>query len=398
MQAKHQLVCYLCQQRYGACIQCAGSNKCFMAFHPSCARSAGLVTETVEPGSDYDTSAAESDAEAEPAKGTDQPQASRSADENRDTSNMPQAVSQAKAMSEAATNAKPMPDLGSQTKHGGVTDCADGDVSAQHMGAMEEASHTPADRQGGRVITPRVGDEQSAGAKHAKHSRHLSSTALASAPKRRKGTGAPTQEGTYIGGGRRMMCYCPKHSHVAKNPHASTQHQTETSIVAQSGPHAVPLAAKPQASLGSKHADQARVTGGLGDNGQTEGQPDGQVKGQTVTFQLPEHKAGCVRGVPFNHACRRGQREPDALAAALAKRTFVAQTPYIIGAARQHAAQQMPATLTHTSEEALTERPDARSVSPDIVFHMLGFATPYKFEVWTFALGVGITWVVTLTV
>lgn len=32
---------------------------------------------------------------------------------------------------------------------------------------------------------------------------------------------------------------------------------------------------------------------------------------------------GCARETPYNHALRRGQREPDAIAAALAKRRFV---------------------------------------------------------------------------
>lgn len=36
-----KLVCYLCDQRMGACIQCADKH-CYEAFHPTCARRAGL--------------------------------------------------------------------------------------------------------------------------------------------------------------------------------------------------------------------------------------------------------------------------------------------------------------------------------------------------------------------
>lgn len=36
--ARLKLRCSLCQQPHGACIQCAGSNSCYTAFHPLCAR------------------------------------------------------------------------------------------------------------------------------------------------------------------------------------------------------------------------------------------------------------------------------------------------------------------------------------------------------------------------
>ena len=41
-QARFQLTCSLCARAHGACIQCAGSRQCFSAFHPLCARRAGL--------------------------------------------------------------------------------------------------------------------------------------------------------------------------------------------------------------------------------------------------------------------------------------------------------------------------------------------------------------------
>lgn len=39
-----KLNCYICKQKMGACIQCANRN-CFTAFHPTCARRAGLFME-----------------------------------------------------------------------------------------------------------------------------------------------------------------------------------------------------------------------------------------------------------------------------------------------------------------------------------------------------------------
>ena len=67
MQAKFQLKCCLCHRQHGACIQCAGSSKCFQSFHRTCAQRAGLATTLHEPGSDYETSEPDSDWEGRQA-------------------------------------------------------------------------------------------------------------------------------------------------------------------------------------------------------------------------------------------------------------------------------------------------------------------------------------------
>ncbi|WIA30589.1 hypothetical protein OEZ86_000671 [Tetradesmus obliquus] len=65
---RRSLLCSICSQPYGACIQCAGSSKCYAAFHPSCARDAGYPMAAVW---DEDSSDDEEDAAA-PAAGTEQ--------------------------------------------------------------------------------------------------------------------------------------------------------------------------------------------------------------------------------------------------------------------------------------------------------------------------------------
>lgn len=311
VQAKWQLTCYLCQQRYGACIQCAGSNKCFLAFHPSCARSAGLLMETVEPGSDYETSEAESEGEAPATHSAVQYQTGL--DENQDTLNVPICkVPQ-------ADGSNTIPATASKGCPGGVVDGRD--AGANTPGLPSAQAGTEKVKGGLTSVTAR---------------------------KRRKRSGAPMQEGTYIGGGRRMMCYCPKHSHMAQTP-AGTSHQRTVPAAAATASGASSAAeAAVDTSLPHKHrqAQQQSAPQQASSSGQSNWVPDGQPK----AHQLPGHKAGCIREVPFNHACRRGQREPDAVAAALAKRLFVAKTPYIISGPCRHGQHQMPLAHRHATE------------------------------------------------
>lgn len=41
--ARLALQCMLCKRKHGACIQCAGSRKCYATYHPLCARDAGYT-------------------------------------------------------------------------------------------------------------------------------------------------------------------------------------------------------------------------------------------------------------------------------------------------------------------------------------------------------------------
>lgn len=59
MQARRELECSCCRQRYGACIQCAFSRSCFTAFHPLCARSQGLFMTPVDDGAQHSDSDAD---------------------------------------------------------------------------------------------------------------------------------------------------------------------------------------------------------------------------------------------------------------------------------------------------------------------------------------------------
>ncbi|XP_024377604.1 uncharacterized protein [Physcomitrium patens] len=60
------------------------------------------------------------------------------------------------------------------------------------------------------------------------------------------------------------------------------------------------------------------------------------TKTDCLTYQPPVTSSGCARSEPYNAAARRGRREPEALAAALAKRLFVENLPYRVTGCRKN--------------------------------------------------------------
>ena len=115
----------------------------------------------------------------------------------------------------------------------------------------------------------------------------------------------------------RMMCFCPKHTPAGA---AARQQQgvwhTAAAAAASTGSVAHQAAAaataRPQAASDACAAARAAANGLPVGVGALSHQPG----------PAAAHK-GCARETAYNHALRRGQREPDAIAAALAKRQFV---------------------------------------------------------------------------
>ena len=91
------------------------------------------------------------------------------------------------------------------------------------------------------------------------------------------------REGTAVGEGARLVCHCARH----------------TPAVPAEGVSRAATAPAPSGFL------------------------------QPVWLEVSKEESSRCR--PFNHALRRGHREPDVIAAALAKRRFVCVTPYLIG-------------------------------------------------------------------
>ena len=257
--------------------------------------------ETVEPDSDYEGSEADSDAEAPAHKTVSQLEGSH--DENLDTSNVPRTAEPKNAAPKTAEPGSAVPKT------------ADPESTVPRI--AEPAS------KAGSVL-------------------HTTGNGAASMPKRKRRRTGAIQEGTYIGGGCRMMCYCPKHSHVTQQKaQAHLAPPLVASVVAsqyaETDSQEQKQKASQQASGGQETACVHAAT--------AVGDPVPQAQ------QEPQHQAGCIRGVPYNHACRRGQQEPDAIAAALAKRLFVSKTPYLLGAARHHSRSSLPVTRAHADEQ-----------------------------------------------
>ncbi|BBG93501.1 trithorax-like protein 2 [Prunus dulcis] len=53
-------------------------------------------------------------------------------------------------------------------------------------------------------------------------------------------------------------------------------------------------------------------------------------------YTPPSNPSGCARTEPYNYFCRRGRKEPEAIAAASLKRLFVENQPYLVGGYSQH--------------------------------------------------------------
>ncbi|CAN6725527.1 unnamed protein product [Malus baccata var. baccata] len=62
----------------------------------------------------------------------------------------------------------------------------------------------------------------------------------------------------------------------------------------------------------------------------------GRTGHQCSEYTPPTNPSGCARTEPYNYFCRRGRKEPEAIAAASLKRLFVENQPYLVGGYSQH--------------------------------------------------------------
>ena len=148
------------------------------------------------------------------------------------------------------------------------------------------------------------------------------------------------EEGTTAGDGVRRLCYCARHDPLT-------------------APRRAVLAMARTSGISSQSARHARVpptagTANVGKQPSTEDKPP--TDGEHPLPTSLGHSAGCSRAVAYDHALRRGHREPNAVAAAAAKRHFMRQTLYLTGCSRSDPAerpQHRAVTPAETAAEAV---------------------------------------------
>lgn len=254
LQARWELPCAICGQAYGACIQCAAAHSCMTAFHPLCARAARLHMAAVP---DYEDSS-ESDDAPEPCS---------------DPGQLP---SEPAACARAVGRAQGRPEK-EDGRASGTSDWI-GSGSANGIGGGV------ADGVGG-------GDRR-----------------------RRQRRRQPGVGGTALCDGRRLVCFCARHTAAASAAAAA--------------------AAVPAAAFGTCADAAARLALKAGP---AASRPNEKPKQSPTASPTKTHGAAqrkCARAAEFGHALRRGARAPEALAAALAKRAFVRAKPYLVRTAR----------------------------------------------------------------
>lgn len=160
--------------------------------------------------------------------------------------------------------------------------------------------------------------------------------------------GRQRQEGLQVAGGVRLLSYCARHGAVAagksaapSQPLAAQQAQQELSMSAALAAAGCLVPAVGEQQL-SRQASLAAATSAAVSGGARQQQSAAAAAGEPPQGPRITHPYGSARAIPFNHAARRGQRAPEAVAAAEAKRLFVRSRPYLVGGPLQQPADWVP--------------------------------------------------------
>ncbi|EFJ42811.1 histone H3 methyltransferase/Trithorax [Volvox carteri f. nagariensis] len=382
IQNRASLRCFLCKQQHGACIQCAGDARCYTAFHPMCAREAGLAMcelrqgagaargppQQQQPRNERPVSAAASRgnrttgsaevtaAPAAAAAGFCSPAAADHAEQDDGKENLQGSVNAADVSS------------GGRSKHGGelpthvlATKLSGGahpgpascvahfcippggqhqDAPSKHFGGGATDSFPPAApvtdtaaaaAAAGTSLPPRRGRGRPRKTNNPGRAACRASEALG------RGRGA-CLGGISLGNGISLACFCPRHEDLVL-------HQTAFRCSFAGGRFADRRA---ELTREQQHARQRQLVQELESNRPapqplpTPQQPqkqqprqrgcDDEVErmGQGGTGFAADGELATGRSMSFADWRSRGHRAPEAVAIAREKRTFVRQLPYLV--------------------------------------------------------------------
>ncbi|GAB4814051.1 hypothetical protein N2152v2_001097 [Parachlorella kessleri] len=307
--ARLKLACRVCGQQYGSCVQCSGSKKCYASFHPLCAWGAGFKMELVV---DYDTDS-ESDSDGDSGDENDAiapnhpPLGGKAGSRRRGKAKDGTGLGNGMRLMAYCPRHPPKPRPGSPLRRQQplaapqpalVT--ADGTASpGTPLAAGAAAGAAALDRQDLGVLRQRSVKESV--------SRVGSSAQLTPAEHSRPLLDMASQEAQHA------------RAAGANPPGASLEGVMPSGAVTP---------AAPPGSSGralSRFASEA-AAGPAREAGPAVGEIGLHPPVPAPPFHDPD---GCARAAAFNQASRRGQRAPEAIAAAAAKRLFVQSLPYL---------------------------------------------------------------------
>ena len=165
----------------------------------------------------------------------------------------------------------------------------------------------------------------------------------------------PRKEG-YSTGSHRLLAFCRKHAGQRSSGSGLHQRAGGEPALAPPLPRAA-VAAKSRGGGGcevgrsaveaeangpSDSSAQPSATAGPAASGQEGQHAPAPALPSLTAEQVFANPEGCARCLPYNFALRRGQRAPEAVAAAQAKRLFVRSVPYLVGGPKQQAPPEVP--------------------------------------------------------
>lgn len=273
------LLCSICQQPYGACIQCAGSSKCYAAFHPTCARDAGYpMVAAYDEDSDSETDTPATAAGA-PATGT-------------------------RSFLEPSQAAVGSGEVGIQQQQQGMNSRGKGPKQRGRSKKLRKEGTAAGDNTRLLCFCPKHRLKAAGMERSLMFETSIDPTAAVAS--------TAVHTGAVCSGAAGGSSAAATASFAAGSGQRATSFSSTASVVCSAGTSLAPSAAAPskEVSRTASRLSEAAVTLGT-----------------------------CARSRPADTAIRRGLRAPDALAAALRKRQYVMALPYLVTSSTQ--AQQL---------------------------------------------------------
>ncbi|XP_050232395.1 histone-lysine N-methyltransferase ATX2-like [Mercurialis annua] len=111
----------------------------------------------------------------------------------------------------------------------------------------------------------------------------------------------------------------------------------------------------------------------------------GRITHRYSDYTPPCNPSGCARSEPYNYFGRRGQKEPQALAAASLKRLFVENQPYLVGGFSQHQSSRVALTSNGVDSSKFSfDLQRLKASQLDAPNNILSMAEKYKYMRQTF--------------